>query len=71
MIELCKSLDVHVANGRCGLDAFVGKTTCKGSSLIDYVIFSPELFPMVSKFEVMDFDPLTSDVHNAISFNIT
>ena len=23
LIELCKSLDVHVANGRCGLDALV------------------------------------------------
>ena len=25
---------------------------------------------MVRKFEVMDFDPLISDVHNAIVFNI-
>ena len=52
LIELlCKSSDVHVANGRCGLNALVGKTTCKGISLIDYVILSPELFPIVRKFE--------------------
>lgn len=55
LMELCKAFDVHVVNGRCGVDAFVGRTTCKGISLIDYVIMPSELFSLVRKFEVMDF----------------
>lgn len=70
LIDICRAFDIHIANGRCGLDAYVGNTTCKGVSLVDYLILSPELFPLVSKFEILDFDPLISDVHNAVSFDI-
>ena len=70
-MELCKALDVHVAKSRCGFDAYIAKNTCRGVSLIDYVIMSTELCPFVSKFEVMNFDPLISDSHNAVPFIIT
>ncbi len=65
-MDLCKSLDVHVANGRCGFDASVGKPTSTGGSILDYVILSPYLFPTITHFEVLDFDPMISDVHSAI-----
>ena len=68
LIDLCKSLDVHIVNGRIGLDSYIGKATCKGVSLVDYVICNPEVFPCISHFEILPFDPLLSDVHSAISF---
>ena len=69
-MDLCKAPDVHIANGRCGIDAFRGKTTCKRTGLIDYIILSSELFPMVINFDVIDFDHLISDMHNTTSFSI-
>ena len=29
LMELCKSLDVHIVNGRCGADSYIGRQTCK------------------------------------------
>ena len=34
--------------------------------MVDYLIVSPDLFPFVSEFKVIDFDPLVSDVHNRL-----
>ena len=70
LIDICKSFDVHIANGRIDKDAYTGKTTCKGVSVVDYVLLSPELFPSISYFEVLPFDPILSDVHNPIAFTI-
>jgi len=32
LVQLCKSFDVHFANGRCGSDAYVGELTCENAS---------------------------------------
>jgi hypothetical protein len=66
LIQLCKTFNIHIVNGRIGNDSYVGKTTCKSASLVDYVIASPELFPRFKKFDVLDFDPMLSDCHNPI-----
>lgn len=71
LIELCKSLDVHIVNGRFGDDFEVGKMTCDNSSTIDYVIASSEFFPKVSNFHVDIFDKLLSDKHNPICLSLS
>ncbi|WAR04838.1 hypothetical protein MAR_020207 [Mya arenaria] len=69
----CKPLDVHILNllmfTLLGSDVFIGKTTCKNVSVIDYLVFSPCLFPKIDKFDILPFDPLLSDVHDPISFD--
>ena len=67
---MCKTLDIHIVNGRCGSDDFIGQNTCVKGSLIDFVVASPELFPLFSSFHILDFDPLLSDVHKAVKFSI-
>ena len=67
LTEMCQNVNIHIANGRLGDDKGVGKLTCKNVSLVDYVLLSPELFPLVSHFNVEQFDELHSDVHNSIT----
>ena len=63
---LCQNLNLLVANGRLGKDKNVGALTCKVSSLVDYCILTPELFSYVANFEILPFDPMLSDCHNAL-----
>lgn len=42
LIQMCLSQGLYIANGRCGPD-MEGKTTCKNTSLIDYVLTTPDL----------------------------
>ena len=39
------------------------KKTCNDTSVIDYLLLSSNLFPVVKEFDIMEFDPLVSDVH--------
>ena len=70
LLELCKSCDLLIANGRLGLDRFLGGKTCKCTAVVDYVILSPRLFPYISEFEILPFDPTTSDAHNGLHFSL-
>ena len=67
---MCQSLDLLITNGRLGKDQGVGDLTCKNTTVVDYCILSPELFAYVSEFEVLPFDPMISDVHNALHVDI-
>jgi hypothetical protein len=70
LTHLCKALNIFIANGRCGADAYIGKHTCiKGDgSLIDYLLLSGKLFSCITRFDILQFDPILSDVHCAIEF---
>lgn len=69
LIEFCKRNNLYIGNGRLpGNDYQVGIKTCKNVSLIDYVLLSSHCFELFSFFNVNDFDPLFSDVHNCITF---
>jgi hypothetical protein len=70
LVEMCKNFGIHIVNGRCGADRNVGKLTCKNASTVDYVVASPDLFPLISGFEILHFDPLLSDIHNPVKFDI-
>ena len=62
LLSMCKSFDIHIANGRLFKDRGIGAATCKNTTVVDYCIMSPELFSYVSNFEILPFDPLLSDV---------
>ncbi|CAG2250298.1 unnamed protein product [Mytilus edulis] len=70
LIDMCKRCSLYIANGRL-FDDTIGKTTCKNVSLIDYLIISPDLFNYITNFNVLDFDPMISDVHNRIHFTLS
>ena len=67
LLSMCKSFDIHIANGRLFRDKGIGSATCKNTTVVDYCIMSPELFSYVSNFEILPFDPLLSDIHNGIA----
>ena len=70
LLELCKSCGLCIGNGRLGRDRSLGCKTCKGVTVVDYVIMSPSLFPYVSEFEVLPFDPMISDAHSGVHFSL-
>lgn len=71
LLEVCKSFNLCIANSRLGKDKFLGNKTCKGTSVIDYVIMSPLLFTAVKDFEILPFDPMRSDAHSGIYLSVT
>jgi hypothetical protein len=66
LLLLCKDLNLLIANGRLGKDKGIGALTCKEATVVDYCILSPELFTCIIDFEILPFDPLVSDIHNAM-----
>ena len=61
LIELCKSQDIHMLNGRT-IGDLNGELTCfthSGCSLVDYTIASSTLFSLFTKFEILLCDEYT------------
>ncbi|CAC5426235.1 unnamed protein product [Mytilus coruscus] len=63
-------MNMYIANSRIGVDKGVGKTTCKNTSVVDYLLLSSKLFTLVKEIEIQQFDPLLSDVHSAIHITL-
>ena len=71
MLDMCKSLDLNIANGRKTGDLF-GSYTCikwNGNSVVDYLLTSASLFQEISHFKVGEFLPWLSD-HCPIHFTL-
>ena len=71
LIELCKSMNLNILNGRKTGDLF-GKITSfqwNGQSVVDYALTSNELFPHISYFKVGEYIPWISD-HCSLSFKV-
>ncbi len=71
LLDMCKSLDLNIVNGRKTGDLF-GNYTCfkwNGNSVVDYLVASPSVFKNVSTFEVGEFLPWLSD-HCPLYFTI-
>ena len=67
LLHLCKTFDLYIGNGRLGCDRGIGKpTNNRDKSVIDYVLFSPNLIHQVYNFEILNYDPVLSDIHSAI-----
>ena len=63
LVDMCKSLDLNIVNGRKTGDLF-GSYTCfqwNGSSVVDYLIVSSSVFQNVPLFKVGEFTPWLSD----------
>ena len=70
LIELCKELDIHFLNGRFTGDRHGEMTCCtpNGSSIVDYMIVSSDLFNNITDFSILNFDesnhfPLTCNIN--------
>ena len=66
LLDLCKSLDMFIVNGRVGSDTPIGKATCENVSVVNYAICTPNVLSCMNDFYVNDFDPMLSDVHCAV-----
>jgi hypothetical protein len=58
----------RILNGRFGTNSSI--STCKNTSVVDYMIVSSNLFYSINSFEIFDFDPLLSDVHKTLGIEI-
>ena len=70
LIELYKSLNMYIANGRCGNDKDVGSPTSKGISTVDYVVVTKSLLNKIVHFLIEPFDPMFSDIHSPVAFTL-
>lgn len=71
LLDMCKSFDLNIVNGRKTGDPF-GNYTClkwNGSSVVDYLISSPQIYNSISMFNVGDFLPWLSD-HCPLYFTV-
>ena len=71
LMQICRDSCLRIVNGRLGDDAGIGNYTfqsVQGCSLIDYVLFPPTLFDIISKFTIHDIS-VYSD-HAPIQFSL-
>ena len=69
LIELCKTNNLLICNGRLNSDV-QGKATTRDKSLIDYLLACPSILVKVENFFVHDFDAIFSDKHCRVSWTI-
>jgi hypothetical protein len=71
LIELCKSLELLILNGRKIGDIFGQFTSLQwnGNSVVDYVLASQSIYPSISYFKIGEFIPWLSD-HCATRFKL-
>ena len=67
LLEICKSNNLIILNGRCGKDKGNGNFTFRNLSIIDYSIASAHAFKYVNDFEIIQLDCLYSDEHSLLS----
>ena len=63
LLEICKSFDLYIANGRKVGDPF-GNYTCfqwNGNSVVDYLVTSASIFENITTLRVGDYLPWLSD----------
>ena len=70
LLDFCKRCNIFIANGRLFSDKGIGRSTCKGVSMVDYLLLSPDVLNIISEFEIVDFDQTFSDVHNRIHLTL-
>ena len=70
LIDLCKSVNMRIVNGRFGTDKKLGKITCfthNGESTVDYLITERENFSLLSEIRIYDFNMFSN--HASLLFN--
>ncbi|MEW8547673.1 MAG: reverse transcriptase family protein, partial [Candidatus Thiodiazotropha sp.] len=69
LLEMCKNNNLYICNGRIDDDRD-GEYTCKGSSVVDYLISTLNGLSLVHKFRINEFSPFISDIHCALTFEL-
>ena len=73
LLQLCKSLELLIANGRLGKDQGIGALTCKNIALSLITVFCHLFYfhiTSITDFEILPFDNMISDVHNTLHVEI-
>ena len=61
-------MNIYIGNSRLnGNDNTVGKKTCKDVSLVDYLFLPSDVVSAIKYFDILDYNPLFSDVHCGLS----
>ena len=71
LLELCKTTQLLIANGRIGHDTGLGEYTfigCNGRSVVDYLLLSRDYFDNVVNFQICA--PTEFSDHSGLSFEI-
>lgn len=71
LLDFCKQTGLRIMNGRVGKDIGLGKYTfvgSGGSSVVDYILASQDLFNFVKEFEVLEPNILSD--HCCIEFSL-
>ena len=69
LLEMCKNNNLYICNGRIDYDRD-GDYTCKGSSVVDYLISTINGLNLVQQFRINEFSPFLSDIHCALTFEL-
>ncbi|MEW8544510.1 MAG: hypothetical protein AB2693_13350, partial [Candidatus Thiodiazotropha sp.] len=67
LLDICKSNNICILNGRCGDDKYVGNFTFRDTSIIDYSIVSAEALNYVDNFCITELDTLYTDNHSLLT----
>ena len=70
LIDFCKTLKLRIVNGRVGEDKGIGQFTTRNNSVVDYCLAPSHFFSNFLSFEIHEFNPLFSDVHCPITFEL-
>ena len=54
LVDFCKNHEFVILNGRAFKDKTIGEFTCKGVSVVDYVLTSCKAIELLCDFEVLD-----------------
>lgn len=71
LLEICKSNNLLILNGRCGEDKDVGNFTFRNISVIDYSIVSVEALKYIEDFCISELDCLYTDGHSLLTTTLT
>jgi hypothetical protein len=70
LIELCRSNNIFVVNGRFKTER-PANLTFRNKSIIDYIMASIDAFKLISDFNVIETDTLFSDGHNGLYWTLS
>ena len=70
-VDFCRRCNLFIANGRLLSDKGIGHTTCKDASMVDYLLLSLNIINIITDFEIIDFNPMFSEVYNRVHLTLT
>lgn len=70
LMEICKSNNLFILNGRCGNDKGIGAFTFRNISVIEYSLVSAQGLKFIDNFNITELDYFYSDGHALLSTNL-